>query len=575
MNSTIAAIAPALTHLPLIDDEAVEELICSRMSHAFDVPALKRLCREFGITPVPPLKAAMIKALRAEGLGLVPPTSIIDFSLLDKADDIDPHDVLSVDSVVKVGALHDGAYSAISVPSAIAALLGVTAGNLLKPQDLDNLRRALDEIIAAAAARVAADHGEQDHPPRNDLNRRLLEQERLEVQRLREEELQAERLRIAHERDALAQERNRLLRERQERLHSDLPRRVSDPIPTNPEHVLPRTVHFASHSISSPGAVTASGHAGGLAPPSYTSGVPPPIHGPLGSSHAALGAGVSSPGAVTASGHAGGLAPPSYTSGVPPPIHGPLGSSHAALGVSSPASSTTGLWATGAFVPTTAVVSPTASTTIPIPIPAFPWALNTPGLLPRCGLTLPTPDMFSNSCTPKWQAIRDSHGPQWHSLNQSTDLTFYRIRVHSVNLLENTFKFLQGGVPPNEFAEYIIAMCREAHRETLNAVHFPAFLTATTDPTLAALTKSNHKELKAIGAATNFPIGFFPAKPVAGKRDAAHLNGPSARTTDPDSLCSMHKNAYHTNANCHAQNEAKKQKQGGGASGASTSAGRG
>ena len=532
MNSTIAAIAPALTHLPLIDDEAVEELICSRMSHAFDVPALKRLCREFGITPVPPLKAAMIKALRAEGLGLVPPTSIIDFSLLDKADDIDPHDVLSVDSVVKVGALHDGAYSAISVPSAIAALLGVTAGNLLKPQDLDNLRRALDEIIAAAAARVAADHGEQDHPPRNDLNRRLLEQERLDVQRLREEELQAERLRIAHERDALAQERNRLLRERQERLHSDLPRRVSDPIPTNPEHVLPRTVHFASHSISSPGAVTASGHAGGLAPPSYTSGVPPPIHGPLGSSHAALG-------------------------------------------VSSPASSTTGLWATGAFVPTTAVVSPTASTTIPIPIPAFPWALNTPGLLPRCGLTLPTPDMFSNSCTPKWQAIRDSHGPQWHSLNQSTDLTFYRIRVHSVNLLENTFKFLQGGVPPNEFAEYIIAMCREAHRETLNAVHFPAFLTATTDPTLAALTKSNHKELKAIGAATNFPIGFFPAKPVAGKRDAAHLNGPSARTTDPDSLCSMHKNAYHTNANCHAQNEAKKQKQGGGASGASTSAGRG
>jgi hypothetical protein len=169
--------------------------------------------------------------------------------------------------------------------------------------------------------------------------------------------------------------------------------------------------------------------------------------------------------------------------------------------------------------------------------------------------------MFTSSCTSKWNDLLRTHGTQWYNLTQLFDHTFFRIRVLTANVLENTIKAQNNEIPLPEFYFWLAAVNREIHRETINAVHFVPFLSATTDPTLAAAAKQNHKELKTLSVSANLPGGFGPGPLKPGSSPSGPLSGNKTFRanlfpgTGPDDLCIMHPSnpVPHSNQECHAQ----------------------
>jgi hypothetical protein len=201
-----------------------------------------------------------------------------------------------------------------------------------------------------------------------------------------------------------------------------------------------------------------------------------------------------------------------------------------------------------------------ASTT-PVAIPSHTWTYNLQGaVLPYSGLSNMSYDTFLQDRSPKWKDIQAHNGTEWGETVQRFETAAFMTKSLVINLLENLIKFAHGAVPAGEFLVYADRVLREMHRLGMNAIHFQPLMASTADPTLAALMKANHKELKQLAPMVKFPQGFLPAKEKEHATIKRTSGGMAERTHDPNSLCVMHQNSFHTNAKCEAQAQAKRKK---------------
>lgn len=542
--SSFTQAMPTLTTRPVSDDESVEAVIRSRLNELL-YPVLMTLCRSKNISPVPTNKAAMINELRALGWALADPeeptTSSagnpvrVDFEKLDNLGLHSNRAVLEGRVPINV-TFSDGKTRSLSIPSLIAETLGLDAECWIDEVSYPPLLKAVVEILHRARHQAQIDT------------------------------LEAEFLAAQAEESPQPRQSGNPAQESPRGRHNAIDPAAGTSL--DDRHVrfatsTPATAQAAS-LLPIQGAGT-SGVGGGL-PPTFTSGTMQPPGGTLGGVHATTGP-------FTPGGTLGGV----HTTTGPFTPGGPPGGSYATTGPFTLGGTPGGSYATmgplflagtpgGSYATTGPFTSSIGSTTNPISIPAFPWSHNAPGALPMSGLSLPTLDTISQSCGNKWTSIQASHGASWKELIQSVDYASARCRIHTVNLLENMLKFFHLGVPAHEFSAYATAVLRELHRELFNVAHFLQLLTTTTDPALAAATKSNYKELKAISAAgvNSLPAGFLTSKASSTPKRATSTRD-SDRTSAPDSFCHMHPNSFHTNADCDAQ----KKRKGGGPSGSS------